>query len=207
MAWTLLKYLYIYFQDESNKTNNKSNHGECGDILLEVGMKTLVAMVVLAATSLVSSEAFAARCSVELKAGNGRVLEVFQARGYSNQDACQEAKRDCRQVLRAGYYRAKRQSCEVVRQQRTVERSCSVEMTAARGHRVLDYMSAKATGLRGTGVLAKACTKAINKCVRRAQNYGRTSVVCRAENGTYQRVTNRSQRPSPRPTRPRRGRY
>jgi hypothetical protein len=166
--------------------------------------KTILSVVAVVAMMMVStSEAQAAKCRVELQAGNGRVLETFMSRGYDRQDACMEAKRDCRQAKRAGYYRARNQYCEVVRNQnRSVERSCNAEMTGPRGHRTFGYFTAFARGQRGTGVKGEACRKALRKCVQSARRQGRSRAVCTSDNGRTARIgqgNGRHDRPIPRP--------
>jgi hypothetical protein len=166
-------------------------------------MKTILSVVAVVAMMVVStSEAQAAKCRVELQAGNGRVLETFMSRGYDRQDACMEAKRDCRRVKRAGYYRARYQECVALRNQnRRVERSCNAEMTGPRGHRTFGYFTAYATGARGTGVKGEACRKALRKCIRSAERQGRMRAVCTSDNGRSARVrsSNGRHRPQPMP--------
>ena len=176
--------------------------GGIGEIM-EDKMKAMVTMVALVAMMVAtSSEAEAAKCKVELVNGNGRVLEVFKGHGYDRQEACQEARRECRQVKRAGYYRARVQKCEVVQQRnRMVQRSCSAEMTGPRGHRVFDYVTAYAEGIRGTGVKMDACRKALRKCLKRARMAGRMRALCTADNGISAQATPYG------PSVPRRGRY
>ena len=149
-------------------------------------MKTILSVVtlVLMFTTL-NTEAEAANCKVELKNGRGRLLETFRGFGYDRFDACQDAKQDCRRVKRSGYYRARVLTCEVKRSQvnRMVHKTCSAEMTGPRGHRVFQTFLGQASGVRGSGVKAQACQRALRQCRQAKRRSGRVHAVCTADNG------------------------
>jgi hypothetical protein len=158
-------------------------------------MKTLLSVLALTIAMMASGKAEAAQCSVELENGRGRILEVFRAYGYDRQDACMEAKRDCRQAIRAGYYRARILNCNVVkpRNRRMVSKSCSSSLINPRG-RTIQVFFGSARGVRGTGVKAKACQKAQRQCRNFKQRNGRYRASCISERGGV--------RPLPSPRRP-----
>lgn len=157
-----------------------------------------IAALLLVGT-LMNSEAFAARCEMELVNGRGRVLDVFTGYGYDRQDACWEARQDCRRAKNSGYYSARRLSCVKV-QNRQVTKYCSAELTGPRGRRVMQRFTALATGPRGSGVKARACQKALNQCEREKMRSGRYRAVCISEQGRGGRY------PIPTPHQPRRPR-
>ncbi len=138
-------------------------------------MKVLMTVLALGLMAIASAEAQAAQCKVELQNGRGRVLEVFRAHGYSKHEACRYAKQDCRQVKRAGYYRAPVQRC--VEQQQWVTRTCQVEMVNRRGM-LIKMVNGQASGVKGQGVKAQACSKALNKCYRQKERMGRYGATC-----------------------------
>jgi len=160
---------------------------------------SVLAVVLMVGT--MSSNAEAAQCKVELKNGRGRLLEVFRGRGYDRMDACQDAKRQCRRVKRAGYYRARVQTCEVARRgsNRIVHRTCRATMTGPRGHRVIQSFLGQASGQRGMGIKGQACQRAMRQCRQAKRRSGRVRAICTDERG------NGGYSPAPMPRYPRRG--
>jgi hypothetical protein len=168
-------------------------------------MKTILATLVLTvlATVATPSNAQAAQCKVELENGRGRILEVFRGYGYDRQDACQDARRDCRRTIRSGYYRARVQTCNVVQRRRMVEKSCGASLVGPRG-RTIEHFMAYATGRQGSGVKAEACQKAQRQCRRYKERNGRYRAHC--ESNRNGRIGNgsgngRGHIPSPPPRR------
>lgn len=162
-------------------------------------MKSLLTVLALALVVVTSSKAEAAQCSVDLKNGRGMTLDTFRGFGYDRVDACQEARRDCRRAIRAGYYRARYLEC--VEKRVIVERTCTATLVGRHG-RTLDYFTARATGPRGTGVKGEACMKAERKCLRAQDRMGRHGR--RGMRGTCI-VEGRRGRVNPAPVPPRRG--
>lgn len=177
-----------------------------GDLVSKLGgkrMKTILTTMalVLSATFAPTSEAEAAQCKVELENGRGRVLEVFRGYGYDRQDACQEARRDCRRTVRSGYYRARIQTCNVVQRRQMVQRSCEASLVGPRG-RTIEYFLGHATGQVGTGVKADACQKAARKCRRYKERNGRYRAHCEVNrNGRIGNGNGRRHIPTPPPRR------
>ncbi len=143
-------------------------------------MKTLLTVLTLTLMITVgASEAEAAQCKVELKNGRGKLLEVFRGHGYDRQDACQEAKQQCRRVKRGGYYRAPIQTCEKVRRgnghRNNVSMSCTARLTGPRGHRTFQTFYASAVARDRYQAKEQACMQARRQCQNarsRAGNYG-----------------------------------
>jgi len=134
------------------------------NIYLEEEMKKLLSMLVLGLTlSVVSSNAEAAQCSMELKNGRGMLLDTFRGHGYDERDACQEARQDCQRAIRSGYYRARVLTCEKV-YVRMVSKTCEAELVGPRGNRALRTFLGSAYGPIGSGVKADACRDALRQC-------------------------------------------
>ena len=138
-------------------------------------MKALMTILVLGMIAISAKGAHAAKCEFELQNGRGKVLHTFTGFGYSQQDACQEAKKDCKQVKKAGYFRAPTQLCVKVKQKLT--RSCTVEMINKRGKHI-KFVTAHATGQQGNGIKAKACAKALKKCENQKIKLGKYGASC-----------------------------
>ena len=150
-------------------------------------MKTILTTLALTlmATLATASNAEAAQCKVELENGRGRILEVFKGYGYDRQDACREAKRDCRRTIRSGYYRARILNCNVVQRRRMVQKTCNASLVGPRG-RTIEYFLGQATGPQGTGVKAEACQRAAKQCRRYKERTGRYRAHCEVDrNGRY----------------------
>ncbi|MFT6633273.1 MAG: hypothetical protein ACJAS4_003243 [Bacteriovoracaceae bacterium] len=146
-------------------------------------MKTILTALVLTVmtTMVTSSSAEAAQCKVELENGRGRILEVFNGYGYNRQDACQEAKRDCRRTIRSGYYRARILNCNVVQpRRRMVQKSCSASLIGPRG-RTIEHFLGQASGPQGSGVQAQACERAARQCNTYKQRTGRYRAQCEVQ--------------------------
>ena len=144
----------------------------------------LAAFAIVLMFGSVASEAEAARCQAELRNGRGRLLETFRGFGYDRMEACQDATRQCRRVRKSGYYRARVQTCEIVRPRRQVaRRSCTAHMYGPRGGRIFQSFRANASGPRRTGVKAQACRRALRQCEVAKRRSGRVRAICRAERG------------------------
>jgi hypothetical protein len=166
-------------------------------------MKAFLSLIVLTLAMMASGRAEAAQCSVELENGRGRIVDTFRGYGYDRQDACWEAKRECRQAIRAGYYRARILNCNVVqpRNRRIVTKSCNSSLVNPRG-RTIQVFFGTASGIRGTGVKAEACQKAQRQCRRFKERNGRYRATCISERGgiNYPRPIPTPRRPMPRRT-------
>lgn len=138
-------------------------------------MKVLMTVFALGLIAVSAKGAHAAQCKFELQNGRGKVLHTFTGFGYLKQDACKEAKKDCKQVKQAGYFRAPLQQCIKVKE--LVTRTCSVEMVNKRG-KFIKEVSAQATGLQGMGIKAKACKKALKKCEKQKFKQGFRGASC-----------------------------
>ena len=120
-------------------------------------MKKVLLLAILTVAAAFSANASAASCKVDVVNGRGMTLDTFTGIGYDRIDACREARMDCRQSIRAGYYRGRVLNCvERVRRgpRGPVSRSCTVYMRGPRGHRVLDVFTAVA------GPRRSACQRA-----------------------------------------------
>lgn len=137
--------------------------------------KSLLVLLVLAATTVFSNEAEAATCKVDLKNGRGKLLQSFTGWGYSYNDACMDAKRDCRRVKNARYYRAPIQLCteRFVRPNRGQRNQCTVVMKNRRGKVVSHH-----TAVSGPRQVRGACQKALNKCQDAKWRQGRRGAFC-----------------------------
>ncbi len=114
-------------------------------------------------------------CSFNLvNSNNGRIVDTFTAQGQNEIQACKKADDKC---FDARYTKANpwKFSCEKVRgggydprprPNPTVTRFCTVDRigNTRYGGRVLQSYTASATGVQGSGVLARACQKAASDC-------------------------------------------
>lgn len=151
-------------------------------------MKVFLSVLLLLGMFTVSSEAEARRCVVDLENGRGRVLETFRGFGYDRFEACRDARRQCRRVIRSGYYRARIQNCVERRVgpgpgRRMVSRSCTARLTGPRGHRTIQTFLGRATGPRGSGVMQQACQRAARQCRVYKRRTGRVRAVCQIDRG------------------------
>ena len=149
-------------------------------------MKKFMILMVLTLTSVLFAQtASAASCTVELRKGNGRLLDTFTSWGYDRQDACWEANQDCRAVVRSGRYRGRNLKCSYVQprrdrnRDRRVTRTCSASMVARGGMgRVIDTFYADASGRRGNGIKRKACQRALRLCRISLRDSNRRRAIC-----------------------------
>ncbi|OIQ15564.1 MAG: hypothetical protein BM556_18160 [Bacteriovorax sp. MedPE-SWde] len=119
-------------------------------------------------------------CEFDLKKNNGRTIESFRAKGQTQKNACQKARRKCERELdyRQSNGRNMRAYCQKSfsngggNNYDYVTKSCSVDRVNPRG-RVVDTHFGSATGRRGTGVKAQACSQAMQQCRRDASYSGR----------------------------------
>ena len=167
-----------------------------------------------------ANNAEAAQCSVELKGPRGRVLDVLSGHGYTRQDACRNAQMKCQRAIRNGRRTGRRGglTCQVVRP--LVTRVCLAKPVLRTPGRRLPPRSgwrvfrAQETGVYGTGVKARACQKALRKCVTalRTVRGSRVGLSCVADNGARSngrrpvvvRTGSRGSQIDPIPTPPRR---
>ncbi|PIK15660.1 hypothetical protein [Halobacteriovorax sp. JY17] len=109
-------------------------------------------------------------CSYDMQRRNGAVIDTFSRQSCrAAEDACM---RDLIQRNRNG--RNLRARCvqsysRPTPPTRNVTRSCTVDRRGGQG-RVRDSHTAQASGRQGSGVLAKACQKAMNQCQRNVIN-------------------------------------
>lgn len=166
-------------------------------------MKSFFTILTLIIASLTVAESQAASCTVSLVNGKGKVKQNFTRYSYFGNFACQDARRDCRDVKRSRYYPAPVQKC--INAAHLVTKTCQAEMVSRRGVLVKTF-SDNAVGKAGTGVKALACENAVRKCNNQRVNMGRHGATCTSitrRNGGYSRgpvVT----RPSRNPRRARR---
>ena len=169
-------------------------------------MKALLTVLTLTLMATVgASKAEAAQCKFELKNGRGKLLETFRGYGYSQREACRDARQQCRRVKKAGYYRAPIQVCEKVEQRRMVSASCTARMTGPRGHRNMGTFLGTALGYDYRDAERKACSEALQRCQTelryngRHGRSGRVHLQCVVDRGGVYAPT----RPvPPRPVRP-----
>lgn len=135
-------------------------------------MKSFLVLLVLTATAAFSANASASICKVDLKAGNGRLLQSFTGYGYSYNNACLDAKQDCNRVKRAGYYRARVQVCQE-RFVQTRGETCTAVMKNNRGQRVGTFVAQSLPRQR-----VSACKKALNQCHNAMMTQGRQRASC-----------------------------
>ena len=126
-----------------------------------------------------SSHAGVKKCQVELINGRNMLVDTFTGYGYTKQQACQEAKLDCRHAKYSGYYRARILTCQ--KKLQMVTRSCEVSLIGGRG-RLIQSFWAQAYGEVGTGVKGDACYKAKQKCQNFKMRAGRYGATCVKEN-------------------------
>ena len=138
-------------------------------------MKSFFTILALFIASLTVVEAQAATCKVELRNGRGRLLETFPAYGNNMNKACKKARRQCNDTIVAGYYRARVQTCEIVEQ--LVTRTCTATLRTRYGSYITSRMGT-ATGVRGTGVKARACDNAMRSCQTADRFYGSRGSYC-----------------------------
>lgn len=138
-------------------------------------MKSFLVLLVLTATATFSASASASTCTVDLKNGRGKLLQVFSKNGYNRNDACRSAKQDCRRVKRAGYYRAPVQVCIERQIRRPIQqrKQCTVAMKNRRG-RTVEVFSAVSTNRQAVN----ACQKARFKCQKAKYRQGRREASC-----------------------------
>jgi len=166
-------------------------------------MKSLFAAILFTLTLTVSASAEASTCSVDVKNGRGNTQDVFTSYGYDRQDACQQAKRDCKRAIRNRYYQGRNHYCEVQGRHggnggygQQVTKQCSSSMVGPRG-RTIQTFRATAHGQRvqrgprsqggGQHVKRKACQKALRKCNRAKSEQGRFRAQCVSNRGQTQR--------------------
>lgn len=137
-------------------------------------MKSFLVLLVLTATATFSASASASTCTVDLENGRGRLLQTFQGWGYNYNDACRQARQDCRQVKRGRYYRAPIQTCtERYRRPIQQRKQCTVAMKNRRG-RTVQVFSAVSTNRQAVN----ACQKARVKCQKAKYRQGRRGASC-----------------------------
>ena len=142
-------------------------------------MKTLLGLVCFMTMAMTfSSTAKADSCVYELVTRRGMVIDTIRvnSRYMTRHDACREAERDCRQEKkyreRLNRRGRKGLTCEKVRVRRphrranrTVTRSCTYMFDRKNPSRRDQFYTASATGVRGSGVKARACDKALELCL------------------------------------------
>ena len=108
-------------------------------------------------------------CEYSIVTRRGNIVESFRDAG---RDACWSAQRQCEDNLwrrqrngRNPHATCERTSGNTRPGRDTVTRSCSVKRVAPR-FGIMERYSASASGLRGSGVKDRACTKALRKCER-----------------------------------------
>jgi len=103
------------------------------------------------------------QCSFDLVTRNGRTIDTFSRR------ACRAANDACFRDLTRRNRNGRNLQARCVKrrggQSRTVTKSCSVDRLTRNG-RIVQTHFAEVMGQRGSGVKAKACRKAMNKCQR-----------------------------------------
>lgn len=156
--------------------------------------KLLFAVALVLTAGMASGSAEARQCEAALEDQFGSTLQRFSARGMDRQDACMQARRQCKRelVLRSRGHR--RLNCRVIERRLPPRRvTCSASIVTMRG-RSIDFF-------RGMGFDRRsACSQARQMCsqeLRRRQRRGQNPrAVCqvdgRGNGGGHGQMVNRT---------------